>query len=231
MRFVVRWVFRLAVLLLVLAVALLALKDLLLKELLQAHIQRETGLETRVGRFEVGLLSPTLTVTDLRLYNPPEFGGSVLLDVADFHLEYDRAALARRALHLRLVRVDIPEATVVETRSGRSNLETIRDRLDRRRTAAKPSADWTFAGVDMLNISLGRLKRIRLESPAKVETYELALQNETLTDLRTETDVLIGLGRVAVKLGLRFLTNHNFGLYAPSPPPAPGVVAPPASRR
>jgi hypothetical protein len=223
MRFLMRWGFRFTVLAVVLVVALVLLKDLLLKEALQAHIQRETGLETRVGRFELGLVSPTLTVQDLRIYNPPEYGGSVFLHVADFHVEYDRAALAQRSLHLRLVRVDIPEATVVEGRSGQSNLEAIQKRLQRRQAASAPKMDWTFDGVDMLNVSLGRLRRLDLRSPGAVETYDLGLQNETFHGLKNQGDVLLALGRVVVKLGVRFLTNQSLGLPQAAPAVAPGA--------
>jgi hypothetical protein len=236
MRFLMRWAFRLTVLAVVLVVALVLLKDLLLRELLEAHIQRQTGLETRVGRFELGLLSPTFTVQDLRIFNPPEFGNSLFLHVADFHVEYDPAAFSQRSLRFRAVRVDVPEATVVEGRSGQTNLEAIQRRLQRRPTASPPPGDWTFDGVDVLNLSLGRLKHIDLRTPGSVETYNLALENETFTGLRNQGDVLLALGRVAVKLGLRFLTNQNFGLPDPTrqgPPggpagrPAPGAVLPP----
>ncbi|HOC01832.1 MAG TPA: hypothetical protein PKM43_24165, partial [Verrucomicrobiota bacterium] len=118
MRFVFRWLFRLLVVGLVLSIGVVLLKDLLLKELLVNHIERETGLETRIGRIEVGILSPRFTVENLRLYNPPEFGGSVFLHVAECHVEYDRLALLQRRVHLRLFRLNLAEASVVEDVAG-----------------------------------------------------------------------------------------------------------------
>ena len=125
MRFVFRWLFRLLVVGLVLSIGVVLLKDLLLKELLASHIERETGLETRIGRLEVGILSPRLTVENLRLYNPPEFGGSVFLHVAECHVEYDRLALLQRRVHLRLFRLNLAEASIVEDVAGQTNLESI----------------------------------------------------------------------------------------------------------
>ncbi len=103
-KFLARWLFRLLVLALALAVALLLLRDHLLEEYLEAHGQRLTGLEVRIGRVESGLLRPELHLEDVRVYDPPEFGGGPFLTAREVHLEYDPAALARGSLRLRLLR-------------------------------------------------------------------------------------------------------------------------------
>jgi hypothetical protein len=189
---------------------------------LASHIQRETGLETRIGRLELGLISPTLTVEDLRIYNPPEFGGSVFLHVAECHLEYDPTALLARRVHLRLFRLNLAEATVVERPAGQSNLESIGDRL-RRKQAAEPRDHFAFGGLDMLNLTLGRLHRVDLTAPGRVQTMNFGVQNEIYTNLRTGSDVLITLGRLALRVGLSQLTNQ-FSIR-----PDVSSLAPPAS--
>ena len=207
MRFIVRWLFRLLIAGLVLTIGLVLVKDRVLKELLAGQIRRETGLETRIGHFEMGVVSPTLTVEDLRIYNPAEFGGSVFLHVAECHIEYDAAALLQRRVQLRLFRLNLAEATVVESPAGPSNLEFIGNRL-RRKQAAAPRDDFTFGGLDMLNLTLGRLHRINLANPNRVQTMNLGVQNEIYTNLRTEGDVLLTLGRLALRVGLSQLTNQ-----------------------
>ncbi|HOF47677.1 MAG TPA: hypothetical protein PLY00_08030 [Verrucomicrobiota bacterium] len=207
MRFVFRWLFRLLVVGLVLSIGVVLLKDLLLKELLASHIERETGLETRIGRLEVGILSPRLTVENLRLYNPPEFGGSVFLHVAECHVEYDWLALLQHRVHLRLFRLNLAEASIVEDVAGQTNLESIHRRL-RRKQASEPRSDFTFGGLDMLNLSLGRLHRLNLAAPGRIQTISLGVQNEIYTNLDTEKDVLYALGRLALRIGVSQLTNH-----------------------
>jgi len=206
MRFIVRWLFRLAVVLLILTVALLLGKDLLLKELLQVHIRRETGIEARVGRFEVGLLAPTLRVEDLRLYDPPEFGGGVFLHVAECQIEYDVSALWDRRVRLRLLRLVVPEAGVVWTPTGDSNLAFLHRRLQARARAAGPS-DFDFGGLDSLNVTLGRVTSRSLAAPGPVQTLSLGVQNEVFTNLRTPADLAMALTRIAWKAGLNQFTN------------------------
>jgi len=222
----IRWLFRLLIVGLVLAIGLVLVKDHLLKELLAAHIQRETGLETRVGRFELGLLSPTLTIEELRIYNPAEFGGSVFLRVAECHIEYDPAALLTRRIHLRLFRLNLAEATVVEHSAGRSNLESIGERLHRKK-AADRGPEFAFGGLDMLNLTLGRLHRVTLANPSRVQTINLGVQNEIYTNLRTSSDVFLALGQLALRVGLSQLTNQfpiRPDVSGLAPPAHPGIV-------
>ncbi len=209
MRFVVRWLFRLLIVGLVLTIGLVLVKDLLLKELLAHRVRRETGLETRIERLEVGLLSPTVTVENLRIYNPPEFGGSLFIHVAECHIEYDRPALLLRRLHLLLFRLNLAEASLVENAAGQVNLEAIRQRFRRKHGETNERRPgFEFGGVDMLNLSLGRLYRVNLAAPGRVQTLNLGVQNEIYTNLDSREDVLFALGRLALKVGLGQLTNQ-----------------------
>jgi len=47
----------------------------------------------RLEDFRSGLTEPTVTIQNLKLYNPPSFGGTPFLDIPEIHVEYDRAAL------------------------------------------------------------------------------------------------------------------------------------------
>ena len=93
-RFFVRWLFRLFILLVVFTVALILLKDMLVKGLVENQIRARSGMEVKIGNLELGLLAPILSVENFTLYNPAEFGGSAFVDVPDLHLEYEPGALA-----------------------------------------------------------------------------------------------------------------------------------------
>src|SRR4051812_15473543 len=103
MKFVVRWLFRLLVLVIVLVVAAVLLLDTIARAVVEARLRRQTGMEVKVGSVSVGLMSPVLTIENLKLYNTAEFGGSPFLDMPELHVEYDRGALWSRRLHCKLV--------------------------------------------------------------------------------------------------------------------------------
>jgi len=224
MKFLVRWTLRLLVILVVLAVALVLLKDIMLKELTQSRLRVATGLGVEIEQVNLALFSPTLTIRGLRLFNPPEFGASTFIDVPEMHFEYDRRALAKRELHLLLVRLSLAEVNIVEDGTGKSNLEAIQSLL-KRRPPPESLVDLHFAGIDTLNLSVGRLRRYALLTPEKVEITPLNLQNEVFTGLKSERDGLLAIGRLVVKLGLRHWNDRQTATAGPGATTLPATGA------
>lgn len=206
MRFVVRWAFRLVILLVVLITALLLLKDTLLTEFAQMRLRSATGLEVSLAKCHVGLLSPTLTLAGLKIYNPPEFGGATFLDMPELHLEYDRDALAARRLRFQLVRLDVAEVGLVRDRTGRSNLEVIQGRL-KGKVAGTGGLDFTFAGIDTLNLTLGKLTQVDLRQPGPPRVIDLGVHDAVFTGLKTESDLYLALGQLVLKQQLHWFTS------------------------
>lgn len=200
MKFIVRWLFRLLLLTLVLALGALLLKDTLLKELAEARIRRRTGLEAQIGGLEVNLLSPTITVEGLKLFNPPEFGGSPLLEIPDGHLEYDRAALREGRLHLRLLRLRVVELAVVRNTQGVSNLQAVQRMLQER--AATEGSSLVFDGIETLNLTFEQVRAYQLGASAPPKVFHLGLRNEILRNLQTSQDLERALLALAARLGL-----------------------------
>jgi hypothetical protein len=207
MKFVFRWLFRLLILAIVLAVAAVLLKDVILKEVLESRLRAATGLETRIGRLHVALLAPTVTIENFRLYSPPEYGGGAFLDLPELHVEYDRQALAARRLHLKLVRLHLAELVVVQKPGGGSNLEAM-GAFAGGQPKSSPGQPLDFWGIDTLSLTLGKIKRCDLAAPQQVQVINLDLQNETVRNIKTELDLYLALGRLAVKVGLRELSRQ-----------------------
>src|ERR1039458_5054277 len=109
----------------VLAIIVLANRDLIVKQLAEREIRAATGLEPEIGDFSFSVLEPKLTLNNFRLYNTAEFGGTLFLDVPELHIEYDRAALRRHELHITLLRVNLHELDVVKNAAGATNLMSI----------------------------------------------------------------------------------------------------------
>ncbi len=217
MRFIVRWLFRLLLLALVLALGLLLAKDILARELIASRLRAATGLETRLDRCDLGLLAPTLTLEHLRFYNPSAFGGAPFLDLAELHLEYDRAALAEGRLHLTLLRLDVAELTQVDGPDGRSNLQAILAALSSRPPGG---SRLQFAGLDTLNLSFGTFKHYALTDPGRAQIVDLKIRNAVFTNLRTSND----FAPVVALLDRRFRlagVSPPFRLPGPTRPPAP----------
>lgn len=221
MKFVFRWAFRLTVLAIVLAVGLLLLKDLILREWVQYQARAATGLDIRIGGLSFSLTEPIFSLKDLTVFNPPEFGGGPLIALPEVHVEYDRERLAARHLRLRLLRISVSEMSVVHDAAGRSNLEAIGAML-RQKTNQTEKSSVVFDGIETLNLSLGALRYIHLGAPERNRTYHVQIQNEVLTNLRTQFDLYMAFGRLVFKATMG-------GQSAPAlvPPLFPGFPGPP----
>lgn len=229
-RFLFRWLFRGLILAIVLALGLFLAKDNLLREWLIYRLRAVTGLEARLARVESGLLAGQLTLTGLQIFNSAEFGGGPLLRVPDLHLEVDRAALNRREVKLRLVRLDLAELSVVRNQRGQTNLFELYRRASERASPADVGVlsppGFEFGGIDTLNLSLGTLRLIDLGNPAASRDLNLGVTNEVIRQVRSVAD----LNPVFVRAMLRLLSGALPLPRSPASGPVPPGGRSPANR-
>ena len=187
MRRLFKWIFRLIALVIVSIIALLLFKDSLLKAAVERQIRAQTGMDVKIGKFSLGLFSPVVTMQDCKLYNTAEFGGASFLHVRELHVEYDRSALAYRELHIKLMRLDLAELSIVKNSAGRTNLSGASVKLPTG-TAAR-SADLLFTGIDVLNLSVGKLRFLDMQNPARSREVILNLRDQMFPKVKAEGDL------------------------------------------
>jgi hypothetical protein len=185
-RFVFRWAFRFFLLAVVLVIGLLLLKDTIARSFAEQQIRRSTGFDAKVGKVQLGLLEPRITIEGLVIYNPSEFGGSPLIDAPDIHAEYVPGDLARHKVHLKFLRLNIHEMNIVQN-NGRTNLLEYLNKVS-------PSSDnpskssgggYSFSGVDLLNLSVGKVRYTDMQHPKRSQDIKLALENHLERNVRS----------------------------------------------
>ncbi len=187
MKWLFKWVFRLLLLAAVLLVALLLGKDPLGKEIIRYQLRARTGLEAAVGRVSVGIFSPVVDVERLRIYNSAEFGGALLLDAPEVHVEYDRPSLLNNRLRLKLVRLRIAELNVVRSGAGRTNLLHLDWKNPIR--AFKSARQMSFPEIEVLNLSLDRVRFLDLDHPRRNREFRANLDNQIFRNIRSMDDL------------------------------------------
>src|SRR5687768_11771711 len=83
--------------------------DTIAKSVAQKRIRAETGMETQIGKLELSFRNQRIHLQNFKLINPPEFGGSIFIDLPELEVEYDFQALRSNQLHLKLVRINLGE--------------------------------------------------------------------------------------------------------------------------
>jgi hypothetical protein len=204
----IKWIFKWALRLFLLAVVLIVVFFLslnsILRVLIEHNIRAQTGMDAEIGRFELGLTEPTLTIQDLKIYNPPNFGGTPFLKIPEIHLEYDRSALAERNLHFTLVRFNLGELDIVKNAKGETNIFVLGLGLPKntRETGGENELKRrgiTFSGIDALNVSVGTLKYIDLKDQRNDRTQKVDIEDQIIPHVKSIND----LNGLSIVIGLR----------------------------
>jgi len=195
-----KWLFRLFLLAVVSIVILLLSLNSILRVWVEHRIRAQTGMDAEIGRFSLGLTEPTVTIQNLKLYNPPGFGGTPFLDIREIHVEYDRAALARHELHLTLLRFNLGELDIVKNEAGRTNIFSLGVTWPSKKSGGgngaadfKKQTGFEFKSIDVLNVSVGTAKFIDLKDQRLNRAQEIGLENCVIKNVESRAD-LAGLG-------------------------------------
>lgn len=185
MRRLIKWLFLLPVLLVVALVGLVLSKDAIAKAAVEQQIRAQTRMEVKIGKFSLGLLSPVAKLEAVVLSNPAEFGGTPFLNIAEAYVEFDRRALARRELRLKLVRLRVAELTVVRNDLGQTNIVVFAAAAAQHDNGAALG----FGGIEVLNLSLQKVSYLDLGQPRNNRYFNVILQNQLHRELKTAAEI------------------------------------------
>ena len=188
------------ILLVALLVAAILLMDTIAKQIVQSRLRAETGMDVKIGKMDIGLAAPTIAIEDFKMYNTPEFGGSLFLSMPEIYADYDWAAIRASKLHLNLLRINLAEIDIVQDKQGRLNIQGLEEKSKAAADAArKQTSSLTFTGLDTLNVTIQKLRMWSMDAPARVTEARFGITNEIFTNLKTEED----MERMAVLLAAR----------------------------
>ena len=207
MKTILKWFFGAVLLVIVLAVVLLLSLDTILRTVAVNRIRAQTGMDVEMGEFHLGLLEPVVTIKDLKIHNPPSFGGTPFLNIPEIHVEYDRDALAKNKIHLTLMRFNLGELVIVRNEAGQTNLFALGVTLPKKGAKGggnaglkefKQRTGLDFQGIDALNVSVGNFRYIDLIDQRNNLEQKVGIDNYVLKNVKTSADlfgleVLIGL--------------------------------------
>jgi uncharacterized protein involved in outer membrane biogenesis len=220
MKWLFKWLFRLFLLAVVLVVILLLSLNSILRVVIENRIHAQTGMDAEIGKFSLSLVEPTVEIQNLRLFNPPDFGGTPFLNIPEIHVEYDPAALARHEIHLTFVRFNLGELDIVKNEAGQTNLFSLGVPLAAKKNGGgaagfKRQTGYDFKSIDVLNVSVGRVKFIDLKNQRNNREQTIGLENLVLKNVKSQAD-LAGLTVLVALRGGDFFGS----LIAP---PKPGT--------
>jgi uncharacterized protein involved in outer membrane biogenesis len=200
MKWIFKWLLRMfigaVVLVVVTVIVLLLTYNSILRVVMERQIRAQTGMDAEIGSLKIALASPTMEIQNLKIYNPPGFGGTLFLDIPEIHVEYDRTALVRREIHITLLRFNLGELDIVKNQAGRTNifLPGIKS-PDQKSGGGNPLADfkklsgYDFTGIDMLNVSIGKVKYIDLQNQRNDREQTIGIDDCVIPNVKSQADL------------------------------------------
>jgi uncharacterized protein involved in outer membrane biogenesis len=222
----VKWVFKiirwLIFLVIVSIVISLLSMNTVFKAVIEKRVRDATGMDADIGKLSFGLLTPTVTIENFKLYSPPDFGGTPFLKISELHAEYDLAALRKHELHLTLLRLNLDEINVVKNQAGRTNVFSILTMVRAQQPGSSANTNtvtwltgFKFTGIDVVNISIGKARLIDLKDQNLNRWVDIDLENQIIKNVKSPAD-LAGLGALIWLRG-----GHLVGL--PVAPPTHSI--------
>ena len=211
MKWIFKWLFRLFLLAVVLIVILLLSLNSILRVWVEHRIRAQTGMAAEIGRFSLSLTEPMVTIQNLKLYNPPSFGGTLFLDIPEIHVEYDPLALSKRQFHITLLRFNLGELNIVKNEAGRTNIFSMATAVAKKTSGGSATAfarqtGLEFTGIDVLNVSVGTAKFIDLKDQRQNREQKIGIENCVIKNVKSRTD-LAGLGVLIILRGSDFFKS------------------------
>jgi hypothetical protein len=200
-KFIFRWAFRFLILAIVVVVALILLKDTIIKNIAESQIRKSTGMDVKIGAMHVGLTRPVFNVENFVLYNTADFGGGTFIDVPDLYMEMQPDA-KKGELRFKIVRMNVRELNIIENLQGRTNITSVAGALDTLQKNRTNSNDKIFKGIDTLNLTVGKIRYINMRVPKRNQEFNLALQNEVVLNVRTWEDMAAIIFKVLLRAGV-----------------------------
>lgn len=197
----------------VLVVIVLLGKNLIAKAALSAGIKMVTGLNAQVAGMQVGLLRPVLGIQGLKIMNPAGYPDPVMVHLNEFFVDYNLQALLSGKAHLRMLRLDLDEVTLVKRADGQTNINQIK--ILQQKPGQAKSAQQKVGGkapqvqIDALELRIGKvLFKDYTRQPASVKTFELNIKEH---HEHVNPYSLVGLVvlKIMAKTGLAAVTGIN----------------------
>jgi uncharacterized protein involved in outer membrane biogenesis len=194
-KWIFKWLFRLFILAVVLVVIFFLSLNSILRVMIERNIRAQTGMDAEIGRFHFALTEPTIEIQNLKIYNPPSFGGTPFLDIPEIHVEYDFGAFARHEVHLTLLRLDLGKIDIVKNQAGQTNIFSIGLALPSKKSGGNAAANFKkqtgleFKGIDVLNVSVGQVKFIDLQDQHQNRTQKIGIEDCVIKNVKSPADL------------------------------------------
>ncbi len=170
-------------LVLILAV-LVIVRNFIIRVGIEQGIRAATGLKLEIASLDIGLLTPVVSITDLKIYNPAGSPDAVMADVGEIYLHYSPGDILKGQVSLKEFRLSLRQLTVVRQSGNQLNLDSLKALQPR---GNGPPPKFT---IDDLTLNISKIVyKDYAQTPALVKEFNVNL-NEHYTGIRGANELV-----------------------------------------
>jgi hypothetical protein len=181
--------------------------DWFVKRAITEQLRQSGVAEVEIGSLDIGLIRPRLVLKNVKLFAEPQLGGVQILDLPELFISYDRNALQRSELHLNEVRIQLTELALIDGIEEKpinmmqmvqllpmqmaaytNRLASLTNQVDFEK--AQQLGKLKFAGVDHLELTVGRVRFIDMKDPTAERVSSLSIHKKSWSNLKTVPDLV-----------------------------------------
>jgi len=134
-------------------------KDQIIKSIVTAAIEKNTGTKAAIGGFSLGLLTHSVEIKNFKMYNPSGFPQGLLIDLPYAKVDLDVPAFFKKELHLRELTVELRELDLVKNKQGEMNVDALKVSKERetRKPVSSAKKEEMPMRIDTLNLKIGKI--------------------------------------------------------------------------
>ena len=115
-------------------------------------VKAMTGLGVELGHVDIGMLKTTLSLDELKVFNPAGFSDKVMAEFPEIYVQYDLGDFFKGKAHFEEMRVNLKELVVEKTKQNEVNINSLKA-LAPKGGGGKPPA----IQIDTLNLKIGKV--------------------------------------------------------------------------
>ncbi|MDD5156343.1 MAG: hypothetical protein PHF11_07695 [Candidatus Omnitrophica bacterium] len=150
-------------------------KNGILKAVVTFAATHITGAVVHIDGFSFDIVNNTIRVKGLKVYNPEGFPeNDILINIPRAQIEYDRAALLKRKLHIFFAGIDLKEISVIKNKDGLMNVNSLKFAKDgEKEEKEKPKGE--NMSIDLLELKIGSViyKDLSAGEKPRVDVYNI----------------------------------------------------------
>jgi len=208
-----KWII-LVVGILVVVLAVGAIKDLVIKTVVESAVEVVTGLKLKIGTFRVGVINTLIDIKNLHMFNSLDFKDRDMLNMPEIYIDYSLPAILKGKIHLKEARINVQEFVVVKNDKGKLNLDSLKvvqDNKTKSRPKDKKAAKAPAIQIDKLQLKIGKVvyKDYSSGSEPRVQEFNVNINEEYRNITNPYALVSLIVVKALVNTSIASLTNFD----------------------